>query len=185
MAQIFVAIRCAGGGVVGGSRLLARLTCAGVRGVLDWGCAPPFGEAGVEMSDERSSSVAGGRALGVWRGLSALFLVGMGGIHLFLVFAGTGGLLGVLFVVNAVGSVALAVGVVVARQRRLGLVSGLGLLFVLGTLLALLIALSPVSLFGMRSSLSYQLAPTSIVVESVGVFVLAVTTVLALRRRAG
>jgi hypothetical protein len=45
--------------------------------------------------------------------------------------------------------------------------------------------LSPVSLFGMRSSLSYQLAPTSIVVESVGVVVLAVTTVLALRRRAG
>jgi hypothetical protein len=67
----------------------------------------------------------------------------------------------------------------------LGLVSGLGLLFMLGTLLALLIALSPVSLFGMRSSLSYQLAPTSIVVESVGVVVLAVTTVLALRRRAG
>ncbi len=65
--------------------------------------------------------------MGVWRALSALFLVGMGGIHLFLVFAGTGGLLGVLFVVNAVGSVALAVGVVVlavttvlALRRRAG-----------------------------------------------------------------
>lgn len=138
-------------------------------------------------SERRSHSVEaeGGRVLAVWRGLSVLFLVGMGGIHLFLVFAGTGGVLGVLFVVNAVGSVALAVGVVVARRQQLGLVSGLGLLFVLGTLLALLIALSPVSLFGMRSSLSYQLAPTSIVVESVGVVVLAVTAVLALRRRAG
>ncbi|TDD84330.1 hypothetical protein E1202_23385, partial [Saccharopolyspora karakumensis] len=113
------------------------------------------------------------------------FLLGMGGIHLVLVLTGTGGLLGVLFVVNAVGSVALAVAVVVARQQRLALASGLGLLFVLGTLLALLIALSPVSLFGMRSSLGYQLAPTSIVVESVGVVVLAMTTVLALRTRAG
>ncbi|MEV4732317.1 hypothetical protein [Saccharopolyspora sp. NPDC049426] len=123
--------------------------------------------------------------MAVWRRLSAVFLLGMGGIHLFLVLTGTGGLLGVLFVVNAVGAVALAVAVIVVRQQRLGLASGLGLLFVLGTLLALLIALSPVSLFGMRSSLGYRLAPTSIVVESVGVVVLAVTTVLALRKRAG
>ncbi|MEV4648830.1 hypothetical protein [Saccharopolyspora sp. NPDC049357] len=123
--------------------------------------------------------------MAVWRGLSAAFLLGMGGIHLFLVLTGTGGLLGVLFVVNAVGAVALAVAVIVAGQQRLALASALGLLFVLGTLLALLIALSPVSLFGMRSSLGYRLAPTSIVVESVGVVVLAVTTVLALRKRAG
>ncbi|MDI2031383.1 hypothetical protein QFW96_22335 [Saccharopolyspora sp. TS4A08] len=117
-----------------------------------------------------------------WRGLSAGFLLIMGGIHLFLVFAGTGGLLGVLFVVNAVGSVALAVALM--SGRRLVLVSSMSLLFMLGTLLSLVIALSPVSLFGLRSSLDYQLAPTSLVVETAGVIVLAATTALALRNRA-
>ena len=142
------------------------------------------------MSTERRAGSSppvgteGARALLPWRALSALFLLAMGGIHLFLVLTGTGGLLGVLFVLNAVGSIALAAAVIVVRDR-LAPVSALGLLFTLGTLLALLIALSPVSLFGMRSSLSYQLAPTAIVVESIGVVVLAATALLATRRRTG
>lgn len=119
-----------------------------------------------------------------WRVLSALLLLAMGGIHLFLVLTGTGGLLGVLFVLNAVGSIALAVAVIVVRDRLVQ-VSALGLLFVLGTLLALLIALSPLSLFGMRSSLNYQLAPTAIVVEAIGVVALAATVLLATRKRTG
>lgn len=119
-----------------------------------------------------------------WRAVSALFLLAMGGIHLFLVLTGTGGLLGVLFVLNAVGSIVLAVGVIRVRDRLVP-VSVLGLLFMLGTLLALLIALSPLSLFGMRSSLSYQLAPTAIVVEAIGVLVLAATVLLAARKRTG
>ncbi|WP_222429434.1 hypothetical protein [Saccharopolyspora dendranthemae] len=142
------------------------------------------------MSSERRAGSAppvgteDARTLMPWRVLSALFLLAMGGIHLFLVLTGTGGLLGVLFVLNAVGSIALAVAVIVVRDRLVQ-VSVLGLLFVLGTLLALLIALSPLSLFGMRSSLSYQLAPTAIVVEAIGVIVLAATVLLAARKRAG
>ncbi|WP_461156418.1 hypothetical protein [Saccharopolyspora tripterygii] len=142
------------------------------------------------MSSERragSSPSVGAedaRALMTWRAMSALFLLAMGGIHLFLVLTGTGGLLGVLFVLNAVGSIVLAVAMIRVRDRLVP-VSVLGLLFMLGTLLALLIALSPLSLFGMRSSLSYQLAPTAIVVEAIGVLVLAATVLLAARKRTG
>ncbi|WP_406692029.1 hypothetical protein REH65_08585 [Saccharopolyspora sp. ID03-671] len=133
------------------------------------------------MSSERRAGGFRKRPLMVWRVIGALFLLAMGEIHLFLVFSGTGGLLGALFVVNAVGSLVLAVALVVVRQRLVR-VSALSLLFMLGTLLALVIALSPVSLFGLRSSLDYQLAPTSLVVETAGVIVLAVTTELARRK---
>ncbi|MEB3371599.1 hypothetical protein [Saccharopolyspora mangrovi] len=129
---------------------------------------------------ERRSAVK--RPLMVWRVLGALLLLAMGEIHFFLVLSGTGGLLGALFVVNAVASLVLAIALVIVRQRLM-LVSSLSLLLVLGTLLALLIALSPVSLFGMRSSLDYPLAPTSLGVESVGLVVLVVTTALAFSRR--
>lgn len=139
------------------------------------------------MSSERRAETApfagGRRTLLVWRAASALLLLGMGGIHLYLVLSGTGGLLGALFVVNALGSLVLAVAIVGLR-RRLLLTSVLGLLLMAGTLLALVIALTPAGLFGLRSSLSYQLAPTSLVVESVGVLVLAVTAVLVFRERA-
>ncbi|GAA2341886.1 hypothetical protein GCM10009854_18030 [Saccharopolyspora halophila] len=118
-----------------------------------------------------------------WRVASALLLLAMGGIHLYLVISGTGGLLGALFVVNALGSLVLAVAMV-GLHRRLLLTSVLSLLLMAGTLLALVIALTPAGLFGLRSSLSYQLAPTSLVVESVGVLVLAVTAVLVFRERA-
>lgn len=117
-----------------------------------------------------------------WRVVSALFLLAMGGIHLFLVFSGTGGVLGVLFVLNAVGAVVLAVAMVVV-DRRLLVASVLSLLFMAGTLLALVVALTPAGLFGIRSSLGYQLAPTTLVVESIGVLVLLVTAVLAFRKR--
>jgi hypothetical protein len=43
-----------------------------------------------------------------WQVLSALFLLAMGGIHLYLVFHGVGGMLGVLFVLNAIGARACA-----------------------------------------------------------------------------
>ncbi|WP_344128722.1 hypothetical protein [Saccharopolyspora halophila] len=139
------------------------------------------------MSSERragDSPAAGGRrSLLAWRVASALLLLAMGGIHLYLVISGTGGLLGALFVVNALGSLVLAVAMV-GLHRRLLLTSVLSLLLMAGTLLALVIALTPAGLFGLRSSLSYQLAPTSLVVESVGVLVLAVTAVLVFRERA-
>jgi hypothetical protein len=127
----------------------------------------------------RSRSV-NARPLLLWRGLSALLLLAMGGIHLYLVFHGTGGILGILFVLNAVGGLVLAIAMVVARGWLLPVASVLSLLFMAGTLLALVLALT-VGLFGIRSSLDYDLAPTTLVVESIGTLVLAVTTVLVLR----
>lgn len=118
----------------------------------------------------------------LWQALSALFLLAMGGIHLYLALTSTGGVLGDLFVLNAVGGLVLAVAVVVLRGRLLAAATVLGLLFLGGTLLALVLALT-VGLFGISSSLDYELAPTTLVVESVGTLILLVTTVLVVRRR--
>ena len=76
------------------------------------------------------------------RALSALFLLAVGGIHLYLVFHGVGGVLGALFVLNAVGALVLAIAMVVLRRRLLPVASVLSLLFMLGTLLALVLALT-------------------------------------------
>jgi hypothetical protein len=121
----------------------------------------------------------------VWRILSALALLAMGGIHLFLVFDGVGGVLGVLFVLNAVGGLLLAIAMVAAPRRLLPWASVLSLLFMVGTLLALVLALT-VGLFGITETLDFTLVPTTLVVESIGIVVLAVTTALAFRmQRAG
>jgi hypothetical protein len=130
-------------------------------------------------SNPRSVDVRRGSVL-VWQALSALFLLAMGGIHLYLVFHGTGGVLGILFVLNFVGGLVLAIAMVVARGWLLPVASMLSLLFMAGTLLSLVLALT-VGLFGIRSSLSYELAPTTLVVESIGTVVLVVTTALVLR----
>ena len=118
----------------------------------------------------------------VWRALSAAFLLAMGAIHLYLVFHGTGGVLGDLFVLNAIGGLVLAIAILVARGRLVPVATVLSLLFLGGSWLALVLALT-VGLFGIRSSLDYDLAPTTLVVETVGTVVLAITTVLVLRRR--
>ena len=113
--------------------------------------------------------------------LSALFLLAMAGIHLYLVLDEVGGTLGRLFVLNAIGGVVLAIAVVVLRGRLLVLAAAASTLFVLGTLLGLVLALT-VGLFGIHEVLDYQLVPTTLVVESLGTVVLAVTTVLLARR---
>jgi hypothetical protein len=118
----------------------------------------------------------------VWRVLSAIALLAMGGIHLYLVLDGVSGLLGVLFVLNAIGGLLLAIAVLAAPRRLLAAASTLGLLFLAGTLLALVLALT-VGLFGISEQLDGQLVPTTLIVESVGVVVLAVTTALAFRLR--
>ena len=116
----------------------------------------------------------------IWRVLSALALLVMAGIHLFLVFDGVGGVLGVLFVLNAIGGVLLAVAMIAAPRRFLLAASVLSLLFMAGTLLALILALT-VGLFGITETLSFTLVPTTLVEESIGIVVLAVTTALAVR----
>jgi hypothetical protein len=115
----------------------------------------------------------------VWQLLGAAFLLVMGGIHLYLVIDGVGGLLGVLFVVNAVGAVVLAIGLVVLR-RRLLVASVLSVLFMAGTLVALVLALT-VGLFGIRETLDFELVHATLVVESLGTIVLVVTTALVSR----
>jgi hypothetical protein len=124
------------------------------------------------------------RAIIAWQILSALFLLAMGAIHLYLVLDGVGGTLGKLFVLNVIGGVVLAVAVVVLRGQLLLLAAALGTLFLLGTLLALVLALT-VGLFGIHEVLSYQLVPTTLVEESIGAIVLAVTTALLYRRQGG
>ena len=84
----------------------------------------------------------GQRSPTLWRVLSALLLLTMGGIHLFLVLSGFGGVLGVLFVLNAIGGVVLAIAMIAVPLRFLPLASVLGLLFMAGTLLALVLALT-------------------------------------------
>ena len=128
-------------------------------------------------------SAVGG--LMVWQVLSALLLLAMAGIHVYLVvFAGFGGPLGTLFILNGVGGLILAVAMLVARRGFLAWVSVLGLLFMGGTLLGLVIALTvPAGLLGIRESIDTELVPTTLVVESIGVIVLVITSVLALRAR--
>jgi hypothetical protein len=115
-----------------------------------------------------------------WRLLSTIMLLAMGGIHLYLVFHGVGGLLGKLFVLNAVGALVLAIAVTVLRGRLLSLATVLSLLFMVGTLLALILALT-VGLFGIHEVLSFTLVPTTLVVESIGTIILAVTATLVVR----
>jgi hypothetical protein len=116
----------------------------------------------------------------VWQSQSALLLLVMGAIHLYLVLNGVGGVLGVLFALNAVGALVLAIALVVLRRRPLLVASVLSLLFMVGTLLALLLALT-IGLFGIRETLNFQLVPTTLVVESIGTIVLVVTTALVFR----
>jgi hypothetical protein len=133
-------------------------------------------------SDRAGIAGRGQRSLIAWQLLSALFLLAMGGIHLYLAVTGVGGILGVLFTLNAVGALVLAIAMVVLRRGLLQLASVLSLLFIVGTLLALVLALT-VGLFGIRETLDGRLVPTTLVVESVGTVVLVVTTVLLFRPR--
>ena len=135
---------------------------------------------GVGSRGRASAAGAGHGALRsviAWQVLSALLLLAMGAIHLYLVFNGVGGTLGRLFVLNAVGGLVLAIAIVVLRGRLLLLASVLGTLFMAGTLLALVLALT-VGLFGIHEVLSYRPVPPTLVVESIGTIVLAVTTAL-------
>jgi len=122
------------------------------------------------------------RTLMAWRLLSAIMLLVMGGIHLYLVLDGVGGTLGMLFVLNAVGALVLAIAIMVLRGQLLALAAVLSLLFMVGTLLSLILALT-VGLFGIHEVMSFKLVPTTLVVESIGTIILAITVAMALRAR--
>lgn len=119
-------------------------------------------------------------ALWVMRILSAIVLLAVGGIHLFLVIDGVGGILGVFFVLNAIAGLVLAVSMFVLKGRLLALAVVLSLLFVIATLAALILALT-VGLFGITETWSFTGVPQTVVTESIGIVVLAITSVLAVR----
>jgi hypothetical protein len=116
----------------------------------------------------------------VMRILSAIVLIVIGGIHLFLVFDGVGGTLGVLFVLNAVAGIVLGVGMAAARGRLLKVTTVLSLLFTIASLLALVLALT-VGLFGITEVWTFTLVPETVVVDAIGVILLAITSALVLR----
>jgi hypothetical protein len=118
--------------------------------------------------------------LRVMRILSAIVLLAIGGIHLYLVFNGVGGTLGVLFVLNAIAGIVLAIGMLALHGRLLKLATVLSLLFTIASLLALVLALT-VGLFGITESWSFTLVPQTVVVDAIGVVVLAITSVVAFR----
>jgi hypothetical protein len=118
----------------------------------------------------------------VMRILSAIVLLAIGGIHLFLVFDGVGGVLGVLFILNAVAAIVLAIAMLALHRRLLRLATVLSLLFVIASLLALVLALT-VGLFGITETWTFTLVPETVVVDALGVVILAVSSVFALRAR--
>ena len=120
------------------------------------------------------------RVLWIMRFLSALVLLATGLIHLYLVFNGTGGVLGVAFVLNGVAGVVLAVGMLLLRGRMLRLTTVLSLLFLIATLVALILALT-VSLFGITEQWDRPLVPQAVIVEAIGIVVLGITTAVIFR----
>jgi len=122
------------------------------------------------------------RALWVMRILSAIFLLAAGGIHLYLALNGTGGVLGVLFILNGIAGIVLAVAMVVLRGRLLQAATVLSLLFLIATLGALVLALT-IGLFGITQTWGDPFVPPTVIIESIGIVVLAVTTAMVLRRR--
>jgi hypothetical protein len=120
------------------------------------------------------------RVMWIMRILSAVFLLAAGGIHLYLALNGVGGILGVAFVLNFVAGLVLAIGMLALRGRLLLMTSGLGLLFLIATLGALVLALT-VGLFGITQTWDFTLVPQTVIVESIGIVVLAVTTFLLWR----
>lgn len=137
-------------------------------------------EAGREMTDSRQGTLG---LPWVMRILSAILLAAAGGIHLFLVFDGVGGILGVFFVLNAIAGIVLAIAMLVTRGRLLQAVTVLALLFLIASLAALLLALT-VGLFGIRETWSFTLVPETVIVESIGIVVLAIASAMVLRTRA-
>jgi len=124
---------------------------------------------------------------GLSRGMrivSAIVLFAIGGIHLFLVFDGVGGILGVSFILNAIAGIVLGVGMLVVRGRLLQVTTVLSLLFAIASLLALVLALT-VGLFGITESWSFTLVPETVIVDAIAVVVLAVATTLVFRTRPG
>jgi hypothetical protein len=113
-----------------------------------------------------------------------VLLLAMAVIHGYLWLTGYDSIpvIGLLFLLNAIGGVVLAVGVVALPFRLLGLASALSALFTAGTLGALLVSMT-VGLFGFVESPDSVTVISTIVVEAIGVVVLAALAAVSFRRR--
>ena len=121
--------------------------------------------------------------LKVTRILGGIVLLAIAGIHLFLVFDGVGGVLGVLFILNSIAAIVLAIGMFALRGALVKFVVVLSLLFIIASLASLLLALT-VGLFGIHETWTFTLVPETIIVEAIGIVVLVVASAAVLRRRA-
>lgn len=138
----------------------------------------------MQMATEAGTQMTGSRQGVLWimRILSAIALFAVGGIHVFLIFDGVGGLLGMLFILNGIAGIVLGIAMLILRGTLLKLAAVLSLLFLIASLLSLVLALT-VGLFGITEVWDFTLVPQTVVVESVGIVILAVTSTLALRTR--
>lgn len=104
----------------------------------------------------------------------AILSAAMAGIHLYLWVDGYRDIpiIGLLFLLNAIGGGLLALALLVVTDRPLGLVAAVGAVFTAGTLAALIVSLT-VGLFGLRETLQVPYVLSTLVVESLGTVVLA------------
>ena len=140
------------------------------------------------VTDRIATTVAPAQrgALWLWvlRLVSAGLLLGIGWIHYDLYHGGYSGIpvIGPAFLLNAIGGVILAVGVVGTPRRFLAVVTTLSWLFTVGTLLALVLSLTlPDGIFGFREDISAPQVTTAIWVESAAILELAAFTLVAWR----
>lgn len=114
----------------------------------------------------------------------AALILAMAAIHLYLWFDGYADIafVGPSFLVNAVAGVAVATALLLVPVRVLAPVALLGAVLVAGTLAALLLSLT-VGLFGFFDVLQAPLVPATLVVEPIGVLILAGTAWLVRGRR--
>jgi hypothetical protein len=87
----------------------------------------------------------------------------------------------VLWVLNAIAALVLALGMIFLKGRLLQIATVLSLLFLIATLGSLLLALT-VGLFGITETWDFTLVPETVIVESIGIVILLITTVLVFRR---
>jgi hypothetical protein len=99
----------------------------------------------------------------------------MAGIHLYLWNSGYRyiHMIGILFLLNAIGGGVLALAVLATPNRWLWIASALSALFMIGTLGALILSLT-VGIFGFQEYWNAPLVPTTIYVEAGGGLGLAV-----------
>ena len=116
----------------------------------------------------------------VGRLTGAALVLAMAAIHLYLWSDGYAAIafVGPSFLVNAIAGVAVAGAVLLVPVRVLAPVALVGAVLVAGTLAALLLSLT-VGLFGFFDALQAPLVPATLVVEPIGVLILAGTAWLA------